>query len=141
MKKTLMLLSAGFILAATSCKKDDDCDLNTGNFAGTYKISSVKYKANSSTPEADITSVEFDACELDNLHKFNSGGVYSYQVAGTACSPEDDNYNDTWSLSGSTVTVEGESSTVSSFSCNGFSISDNDVLNTGDTYTINFVKQ
>ena len=142
MKKTLIALSAAFIiLSGTSCKKDDNCDLNSNSIEGTYKIASVKYKASASIPEVDITTDEYDACELDNLHIFAAGGVYKYQVAGTACSPEDDNYQDTWSLSGNTLSLDGEPANVSSFSCGGFSASAENLFTTGDRYTINFVKQ
>jgi len=142
MKKALIVLSAAFILlAGTGCDKDDDCDLNSSNLAGTYKITSVVYKLNASTPEENVTGDVFEACELDDLHIFNSNGTYAYQVAGVACTPEAAEYTSAWSLAGTTLTLDGDPATVSSFSCDEFSATTTDFDVAGDRLTYNFKKQ
>lgn len=143
MKRTLILFSTAFILfAGTGCDKDDDCDLTANNLAGTYKVSSVTYKLTSGSAEENVTSEIFDNCELDDLHVFNANGVYSYEVAGTACSPEVDEYTSAWSLSGSSMTLDGEAGTVTRFDCDdAFSISIEGYDTAGDRITFNFKKQ
>jgi hypothetical protein len=61
--KKLLGMAVVFAVALSSCKKDDEkvCDLNQTNLLGSYKITSIKYKANTSTPEVDEFAT-YDAC-------------------------------------------------------------------------------
>ena len=106
--------------ASVSCKKDKTCDLNQGNFVGSYKVTSFKYKADATTPEVDEFAT-WDACEKDDLVIFNSNNTITYQDAGVVCTP-DGNGNGIWSLSGSNINVDGQAGTVSSFSCDNTTI-------------------
>jgi len=121
MKKILFsaLLLTGFLV---SCKDDDDdCDLNSGNLAGTYQITGLSYKANASATPIDIYAT-YDACEKDDRVIFNSNGTVTYSDAGVVCVP-DGNDTGTWALSGSTLTMDGEAGTVTSFTCTGMTLS------------------
>ena len=116
MKKILLIASIS-IFAFSSCDKDDDddCQTNVANLSGTYKLTALKYKP-SGMAEIDLYAT-LDACEKDDLTILNSNGTYSYQDAGTVCVP-DGSYAGTWSLSGNTITVDGDQGTISSFDCN-----------------------
>ena len=120
MKKIMLSICVIGLLA--SCKKDDDddrvCDFSQSNFVGTYKVTSVAYKADSSTPEEDEFST-WDACEKDDLIIFNSNNTITYQDVGTICTP---NGNDVgiWSyVNSNTVNINGDITTVTSFNCDG----------------------
>ncbi len=119
--KKLIICSLFLSVLAISCKKDDkNCDLNAANFAGTYKITALTYKPNTATPAVDAYAF-FDACEKDDLIIFNANNTITYTDAGVVCVP---NGNDTgtWSLTGTTAVVDGESATVASFDCKGMTL-------------------
>jgi hypothetical protein len=120
--KKLLGMAVVFAVALSSCKKDDEkvCDLNQTNLLGSYKITSIKYKANTSTPEVDVLAT-YDACDKDDLTVFNSNNTLSYVDAGTKCSPPTDGTG-IWALSGSNLIIDGEIATVSSFNCSGMTI-------------------
>lgn len=142
MKKVILSLLVGSVLF-TSCKKDDkSCDLNATNLAGTYKITSVKYKASALVPEVEVftNSAWYDACEKDDLTVLNANGTYNYQDAGTVCTPAGDDTG-VWALAGNTLTVDGEPGNVASFSCSGMTLTQSNVQATGDLLTITFTKQ
>lgn len=120
--RKLLGIAIAFAVALSSCKKDDDkvCDLNQSNLVGSYKATAVKYKANTSTPEVDEFAT-YAACEKDDLTVFNSNNTLSYVDAGTKCTPPGDGTG-IWALSGSTLIIDGELTTVSSFNCSGMTI-------------------
>lgn len=118
--KRILLASVVVLFALSSCKKDKDCDLNHGNFVGSYKVTSFKYKADASATEIDEFPT-WDACEKDDLVIFNDNGTVTFQDAGTACVP-DGNDTGIWTLSGSTITLDGQTGTVSQFSCDNTTI-------------------
>ncbi|HMT96953.1 MAG TPA: hypothetical protein PKC62_09715, partial [Ferruginibacter sp.] len=105
------------------------------------KIQKVMYKLNASTAEVDYTSTVFEACDLDDLLILNSNGVYQYQPAGVECTPPNSGDTDTWSLSGNTITIEGEAGTVSSFDCSSLVVVFSDYDVAGDKATFTLKKQ
>ncbi len=144
MKNLILALSAGvFLFAGSGCSKDDknNCAVTVANIAGTYKIQKVMYKLNASTAEVDYTSTVFEACDLDDLLILNSNGVYQYQPAGVECTPPNSGDTDTWSLSGNTITIEGEAGTVSSFDCSSLVVVFSDYDVAGDKATFTLKKQ
>ena len=137
------------VLIATSlfsCKKDStkkedtkDCSLTEANFAGTYKIGTVKYKATASAPAIDATSMT-DACSLDDLETFKSDHTLVYTDAGVKCDPAGDGTT-TWSLNGKSLRAGSDSATVTAFDCTQFTISQSDFMVDGDSLIVTFQKQ
>ncbi|MEO8820799.1 MAG: lipocalin family protein [Ginsengibacter sp.] len=142
-----MKLSTYFFVAliATSlfsCKKDNTtktCSLSEANLAGTYKIAALKYKASASSPEVDGSSM-VDACSLDNLQTFKPDYSLISTDAGVKCDPSDDD-SSTWSLSGTTLIVDGDNNDITAFDCAGFTINQPDFKVAGDSFIITFKKQ
>jgi hypothetical protein len=138
----IILLTGTTSVFVFSCKKKDKtdtCSLTEANFAGSYKIQSVKYKASATSPEIDGATF-IDACVLDDVTTFNTNNTYTYTDAGTTCSPGGDD-SGTWSISGSKITVNGEAQLVENFSCSSFTISDTAVDISGDKISFTFKKQ
>ena len=111
---SLVVLSAVLV----SCKKDDkNCDFNSANFVGSYRVTGLTYKADAATPPVDEFAL-LPACEKDDVVIFNANNTSTYSDAGVACTPPG---NDTgvWAISGNTVNVDGSVYTVSAFSCTG----------------------
>jgi hypothetical protein len=133
--KNLTLIVLASVLIFSGCKKDDakTCDLNSANFAGTYKITSELVNG------VEIhNSANTDPCELDDLLIFNANGTYEYSDAGTVCSPSGDD-SGTWSLSGSNLILDGSTEgAITDFSCTGFKVNLQDV---GDVFITTFQKQ
>jgi hypothetical protein len=137
--KKIILSAAVISFALFSCKKSDKtCDLNSASFAGTFKVTAVKYKADASTPEVDEFAT-YDACEKDDLVIFNSNGTITFQDAGTVCTPPGDDTG-TWNLSGSVLTINGTPGTVAYFDCNSTAITLTGI-STGEYTTISLARQ
>ena len=56
------------------------------------------------------------------------------------CSPPG-NDNGTWTVSGNTMTVDGEATTIQSFDCKTLILSNNDIQTSGDKLTITLIRQ
>ena len=137
MKKFLL---GGMLLALVSsgCKKSDaNCDRTMANIAGTYHLTSLKYKSSSSAIEVEIYSMQ-DACSKDDFIVFSANGQYAYNDAGVSCNPND-SYSSTWSLSGNNITVDGDLATIVSFDCKTLVVTTTDNSN-GETSTATLVK-
>ena len=140
--KKIISLSLLVSLFFISCKKDTPavvCTLSSTSILGTYKTTSVLYKADAATAEVDIFPL-YDACQKDDLLTFVTGGSYASTEGATSCTPTNSS-NGTWSLSGSTMTLDGtDVASISDFSCSGFKVKTTDAV-TGETFTITLVKQ
>lgn len=139
MKKALWALVPAILLLA-GCKKDS-CKTDAATLAGSYKVASVKYKINSSLPEADYTDEFFsEACEKDNVLTLNADGTYTITDAGVVCSPVR-NESGSWSVSGSTINVLDEDYTISSFNCDDLVLTYSSYFTEGDLITVTFSRQ
>ena len=140
MKKLLILSTAVVALLTTSCKKDNDttCTLSSSSISGAYKIASILYKADAQTPAVDIFTAS-DACEKDDILTFSSNGTWTKSEGATSCSPANTDSGN-WSLVGSILTIDGDASTVSNFSCTEMTINQSDPT-TGEESTIRLIKQ
>jgi hypothetical protein len=139
MKKTLLAIFAIPVIFS-SCKKDNEetCELSMSTLAGTYKLTSMRYKPNGGT-ESEVIGV-LPACQLDDLTTFNVNGSFTYQDAGVACSPNG-SYPGNWNLSGSTITIEAITGTVEGFNCTTLVYYRLNSPNPGDRYTFRYTRQ
>lgn len=136
MKKIFLIATIGFLGLSSCNKDDDDCEQNMASVSGTYKLTAMKYRPSGSTNEIDLYAF-LDACEKDDLTVLNANGTYAYQDAGTVCNPNG-SFNGTWTMSGNSITVDGESGTIQSFDCNTIVFYTEDA---GDRITFTYVRQ
>ena len=144
MKTSLgILFISSLLISITSCKKDNkpasDCSLSEASLQGSYKYTTVTYKASPTSPATDASSM-VDACSLDDVATFGANHVFTYTDAGVKCNPSDDG-SGAWSLVGNVLTASAQSGTISNFTCTGFVIGHADFFNVGDTLLIGFVRQ
>lgn len=123
MKKLLLFaLIAGTTLA--SCKKDDDNGGGSGGNAalltnGKWKITSstsiVSYPAPIGDQTTDLFAL-FPACQQDNLYIFNANNTATTDEGATKCdaSAPQQKTAGTWTLSGSQLTANDGTNTVTS---------------------------
>lgn len=140
MKKICLFLIVAPILFL-SCKKNNDnptCDLTVANLAGTYKLTSIRYKPAGGT-ESEVIGI-LPACKLDDLTTLKTDGNFTYQDAGVVCSPNG-SYPGNWSLSGNTINLEGVPGTIEGFNCTTLVFFTMNLPNPGDKYTYRYVKQ
>lgn len=133
------MLVAVAILGA--CKKDTattTCTLSSTSIVGTYKLTAMTNKVNDATPAVDLYA-SFDACQKDDLYAFNNGGTYVISEGATSCTPTNAS-SGTWTLSGTTFTLDGDPAEISNFSCTGFEVKVADPA-TGAVTNATFAKQ
>jgi hypothetical protein len=136
MKKLLMVLSIVMIALAMGCKKSDsNCTLDATSILGAYKITALTYQA-TATSTVDDEFAFMPACQKDNILTFLSNGIYTYSEGVTSCSPSTAD-SGIWSLSGSTLTLDGGANTTT-FNCTTLVIKS---TGTTDIGTITLVKQ
>jgi len=128
-----------------SCKKNKDnnssCTTDVASISGSYKITAYTYQASPSSPEVDHYTTLFpDACDRDNVLVFSTNGTYQLVDAGVVCSPSGDD-NGTWSLSGNTMTVNGDQTTIESFDCKTLLLVNLDTQTSGDKLKITLTRQ
>jgi hypothetical protein len=115
-KLTILFLSVIFL----SCNKKDqtpDCSKSAVSISGSYKMTALTYKANSSSSEQDILYLYApDACDRDDIYMFQANGTYQLKDAGIVCTPSNDD-NGTWSVAGNTMMMDGDNYVIESFDC------------------------
>lgn len=129
-------------LSILSCKKEESgssCATNMQLIAGSYKLSGMKYKANSTAAETEIINT-LDACIQDDLFRFNVNGTYDYLDTGIVCSPGG-THSSVWALNGNMITVDGDAVTIESFNCKKLVVFQNDFIVPGDQITVTYTKQ
>lgn len=136
-----LTLSISLLMACKKEKKEENtCTANQQGIAGTYRLTALKYKMSATSPEQDYL-IYLDACERDDLITLNANGTYSYQDAGTSCSPSN-NDSGTWSVNGNTISSDGMvNGTITSFDCRTLVYHVDNTLVTGDSYIFTMVKQ
>ena len=139
---TIILLMA---FSFFSCKKDNDknstCTSDVTSISGSYKIAAYTYKASATSPEIDYYNTLFpDACDRDNVLRFDANGTYQLIDAGVVCSPSGDD-NGTWGVSGNTMTIDGDATTIQSFDCKTLVLANKDIQTPGDELKITLAKQ
>jgi hypothetical protein len=142
MKKVTFIVLSAIVLFSCGGDKDEPqpCTTSTTAIAGAYKIISMLYKENASAPETEVFSIWFDACERDDILTFNTNGTYQDADAGIKCSPPSDD-NGTWALSGNTMTIDTDPTTLESFDCKTLVLINTDTQAAGDRLKITLAKQ
>jgi len=141
MKKIFSIVLIAVLFATACDKKDNSCMTSVASLSGIYKITAVTYKASPVSAEIDYFNILFpDACERDDLYTFQTNGTYQVKDAGTICSPSGDD-DGTWSLSGSTIVIDGDPTTLESFDCKTLVIANNDTQTPGDRLKLTLTRQ
>lgn len=139
-----------FVLAVAStivsCKKsspaENTCTVNATSIAGTYTISSIKYKSSSSATEADWFT-DLPDCQKDDTYELKADGTVSISEATNDCglppmpgSPSD------WSLQNDNkVLVMGASLDIVSFNCSKLVVAEKNTMADGDIKTTTYDKK
>jgi hypothetical protein len=135
---------AGFAILCimASCKKEknDTCPTTVAAISGTYKLTALKYKPASESPEQDYLILRED-CEKDDLIDLQANGIYTYRDAGITCSPDGTN-SGTWSVAGNTIISDGVvSGTIQRFDCRDLVLYSDNFIIPGDRLTLTIEKQ
>ena len=141
MKKLLFL---SFTIAFfVSCKKnkDETCTLSVSALSGNHKITAVRYKATPAAAEVDYYATFFpDACDRDDIITLNSNGTYAVTDAGVVCVPSNSD-SGVWSLSGNTVTIDGDAANVDAFTCTTITLGQSGVFVVDDKLILVLTRQ
>jgi hypothetical protein len=146
MKKTILALAiiAGF----ASCKKTETpapntCVPSVTTIAGTYKISSIKYKLSASATEADLF-IDAPDCQKDDTYQLNADGSVVFEDAGVSCGlPPAPGLPTSWSLVSDNTRIQMAeyNMLIVSFDCSKLVVAESDIFAVGDTRTTTYVKQ
>jgi len=142
MKKATFIVLSAIVLFSCTGDKDElqPCTISTAAISGAYKIISMLYKENASAPETEVFPIWFEACQRDDVLTFDTNGTYQDADAGIKCSPPDDD-NGTWTLSGNTMTIDSDPTTLESFDCKTLVLVNMDTQVAGDRLKITLTKQ
>lgn len=109
----LLALAFVMVTAFSACTKNSDVlSITKENLAGSYTIISVTAKAPGVAVQ-DVTSDNYEPCELDDQVVLNSDLTATYIDAGTQCTPAGGG-SDYWSVNGNVITISGDDFTVKS---------------------------
>ena len=136
-----MLLPALFFACKKEKEKNVSCNTDVSSISGSYKVAAYTYKANASSPEQDYFNIIFsETCERDDILTFSSNGSWQLKDAGVVCSPSGDD-NGSWTLSGNTLSIDGDATTIESFDCKNLVLVNSDVMTAGDKLKITLARQ
>ncbi|MCW3111473.1 MAG: hypothetical protein JWQ09_5979 [Segetibacter sp.] len=138
-KKLLLFIPIGYLLLLSSCKKSDGnstCPLSTTTIAGAYVMTSYTSQATSSSTVVDLFSSK-QACVKDDVITMKADGTYAWSEGATACASAHLPGPGTWSLTGSTIKIDG-SPGAASFDCQTLTIKH---TGTTDIETTTLVRQ
>ncbi len=148
MKKIFLIIGISTI-AIASCKKTKDpeppaptCALTTANMIGTHKVTAAVYKPSATAAEQDVYNnpTFFKPCAKDDVLLLKTAGAYQIQDLGTVCSPSNNDIGN-WSLSGTTLTINTQATTVTTFNCTTLIITQKDALTAGDEIKVTYTRQ
>ena len=116
-----------------ACKKDDDV-VTTTTPTKEQLVGTWKQTGETTNGVNSWNTTNYDACEMDDNLTLSANNTYTYTDAGLVCSPSGNDAG-TWSISGSTLTVDGFPLTVNSFSGNTLTLKETYTFG-GQTYTV-----
>ena len=110
----LVLFGSMLLLSVISCSKSsgDSHAINVANLSGTYLLTDVTVNLPPAPPFSVLDSIP--VCRRDDLIKLNTNMSVYFVDAGTQCVPAG-NDTSTWALSGSNITIDTLSGTVSKY--------------------------
>lgn len=143
--KKIIFFSSLLTLLLSACSKSDNCKITMAGIAGSYKLTSAKYKASSSSPEVDYLPVLApEECERDNTIVLNANGTTSTIDSGIECDPpSDEEFGTTWSLDGDYLEFEDLDEgpyKIESFNCKQLVLSNTAGFVAGDQIIFTFTK-
>ena len=142
MKRAIVIFIS--LLTFFSCKKEKDdsksCTTDVASISGSYKITSMLYKESPSGTETEVFAFFTEPCERDNILTLKTDGTYHNEDAGTKCDPPADE-DGTWTLSGTTISVDGDPATIESFDCKKLIVLYSDYATTGDQVKLILTRQ
>ena len=93
----LILIACAAATLSSCSKNKDTLAVTSENLVGTYRISTITAKDN--TTEEDVTEAYFNAaCEVDDEYTLKANGTLDRFDAGTTCTPTTTTTGDTWVL-------------------------------------------
>jgi Lipocalin-like domain len=110
----LALFGVLLFLSVISCSKSNgnSSAINVTNISGTYLLTDITVTLPPAPPFSVLDSIP--PCQRDDLIKLNSNMSVYFVDAGTPCAPPS-NDTSTWALSGSNITIDTLSGTISKF--------------------------
>jgi len=110
----LVLFGLFLFLSVISCSKSssDSHAINVANISGTYLLTAVTVSLPPAPPISVMDSIPL--CRRDDLIKLNSNMSVYFVDAGTQCVPSG-NDTSTWALSGTNISIDTLSGTISKF--------------------------
>jgi hypothetical protein len=146
-KTTVQFIFAALLLSSSlfSCQKEatkeevKPCPTTMQGLAGSYRLTALKYRANSHAAEQDYF-IFLDACEKDDVLTLNANGIYDYQDAGTSCTPSGTETGN-WSVTNGEVISDGIlNGTIRSYDCKTLVFYLDNTIETGDRFIFTMVK-
>ncbi len=142
MKKNLFIIAFVFILFS-ACKKgnDDTCPVTVESVSGSYKLTSLQYKATASSAEENWYQQVVEDCKKDDVYVLAANGDFTILDVGSVCQ-QSGFYQGIWSLETNYMDLDGYyAGSVESYNCNTLVLAQSDALVSGDKLTATFVKQ
>lgn len=94
----LVLIACAAATLSSCSKNKETLAVTSDNLAGTYRISTITAKDNTSAEE-DVTAYYItEVCELDDEYVLKANGGFERFDAGTTCTPTSSTTGDTWVL-------------------------------------------
>lgn len=131
MLKKILMLSV-LAVSLYSCKKDD-APISTNTPSKEQLVGTWKKTAETTNGVNTWNTTNYDPCEMDDNIQLKADNTFTYTDAGTVCSPSGTD-NGTWSVSGSTLTVDGFPITIENYSGTTLKLKESFTLG-GTTYT------
>jgi hypothetical protein len=145
-RAAVMLFIAISIGLFSSCKKEtgtnNACKADMPHIAGSYKLTGLKYKLNTTASEQNFLDL-LDDCEKDDVLALHADGTYDYNDIGLVCAPGGSN-NGSWSITGNRITTSDSDfpeGIISSFDCKSLVYYVNDIYTAGDKLTFTLTRQ
>lgn len=116
------------------------CEISMNGLSGSYKLTSLQYRANGTTAPVDYLS-SMEDCEKDDILVLKNNGMYEYNDLGTACKDSEPEHG-TWTVKGNTLSTDGTlHGTISSYDCKTMVYYIDDAIVKGDRIIFTMTKQ